>query len=85
MGFTGAAIIVDLLERLERLEAELARSRGCSQGPTKGFRQLNRGGAKDMDPNRLAGKAREVIRQAQSLAQRLGLPRSMPSIWPSPF
>jgi MerR HTH family regulatory protein len=37
--FTGAAIIVDLLERLERLEAELARWRGSSQGPTEGFRQ----------------------------------------------
>lgn len=35
----GAAIIVDLLERLERLEAELARWRGGSQGPTQGFRQ----------------------------------------------
>lgn len=28
VSFTGAAIIVDLLERLERLEAELARRRG---------------------------------------------------------
>jgi hypothetical protein len=39
LDLTGAAIIVDLLERLERLEAELARWRGGSQGPTEGFRQ----------------------------------------------
>jgi hypothetical protein len=28
VNFTGAAIIVDLMERLERLDAELARLRG---------------------------------------------------------
>jgi chaperone modulatory protein CbpM len=39
VNFTGAAIIVELLERLERLEADLARWRGSSQGPTEGFRQ----------------------------------------------
>ena len=35
----GAAIIADLLEQLERLEAELARWRRGSQGPTEDFRQ----------------------------------------------
>jgi MerR-like DNA binding protein len=36
LDLTGAAIIVDLLERLERLETELARWRGGSHGSAQG-------------------------------------------------
>jgi chaperone modulatory protein CbpM len=36
---TGAAIIVDLLEQLERLETELARWRGGPPGPVEGQRK----------------------------------------------
>jgi len=37
---TGAAIIVDLVERLERLEAERACWRGGPPGPVEGHREL---------------------------------------------
>ena len=62
----GAAIIVDLLERLERLKRSWLAARRSLRPPTPSSKESG------MDPNRLTEKAQDAIRQAQSLAQRQG-------------
>ena len=70
VNLAGASIIVDLLERLDELEAELAARPASPE--VAGSRQQ---GEALMDPNRLTEKAQEAVRQAQSLAQRHGQPQ----------
>jgi hypothetical protein len=58
VNLAGATIIVDLMERLERLDAELTRLRG------QGW----------MDVNRLTEKTQDVLRRAQSRSRGSSTP-----------
>ena len=62
----GAAIIVDLVERLRRAGGRSWPVEAPSRQPHQTSRRQR------MDPNRLTEKAQEAIRQAQNLAQRQG-------------